>query len=64
MIFFHMIQISNEVSEEWKKPAEGFNDDIEQDDDCETTRFGMSSIDRLIESIGEKEMLPILSGLV
>lgn len=29
MIFFHMIQISEEVSEEWQTPAEGFNDDIE-----------------------------------
>lgn len=64
MIFFHMIQISATVSDEWKMPAEGFNDDIEQDDDCETTRFGMSSIDRLIEYIGDKEMLPILSAAV
>lgn len=64
MIFFHMIQISEEVTEEWKKPAEGFNDDIEQDDDAETTRFGMSSIDRLIDCIGQKEMLPILSATV
>ncbi|CAD8204866.1 unnamed protein product [Paramecium octaurelia] len=64
MIFFHMIQISQTVTEEWMKPAEGFNDDIQQDEDCETTRFGMSSIDRLIESIGDKEMLPVLSPIV
>lgn len=64
MIFYHMIQISEDISDSWKQPPEGFNDDIEQDDDCETIRFGMSSIDRLIESLGEKEMLPILSSLV
>lgn len=29
MIFYHMIQISEEVDEKWKVPAEGFNDDIE-----------------------------------
>ena len=64
MIFYHMIQISQEISTEWSKPPEGFNDDIEQDEDLETMRFGMSSIDRLIDCIGEKEMLPILSGIV
>lgn len=29
MIFFHMIQISPTISDEWIKPAEGFNDDVE-----------------------------------
>ena len=46
------------------KPIEGFNEDIEEDEDFETTRFGMHSIDRLISSIGEKELLPILSSTV
>ncbi|CAD8079878.1 unnamed protein product [Paramecium primaurelia] len=64
MIFFHMIQISSTITDEWMKPPEGFNDDIEQDEDCETTRFGMSSIDRLIESLGKKEMLPLLNPIV
>jgi hypothetical protein len=64
MIFYHMIQISDSVSDVWMRPPEGFNDDIEQDDDLETMRFGMSSIDRLIDCIGEKIMLPILSSIV
>ena len=59
-----MIQISEKVEESWMRPAEGFNDDIEQDEDLETMRFGMSSIDRLIDCLGEKVMLPILSGVV
>lgn len=29
MIFYHMIQISEEIQDDWKVPAEGFNDDIE-----------------------------------
>lgn len=64
MIFFHMIQIDQEITEEWKKPAEGFNDDFEEDEDCETTRFGMNAIDRLIAALGEKELLPVLSVTV
>ncbi|CAK67710.1 unnamed protein product (macronuclear) [Paramecium tetraurelia] len=64
MIFFHMIQISSTISDEWKRPPEGFNDNLEQDEDQETTNFGMSSIDRLIESQGKKEMLPVLNPIV
>lgn len=29
MIFYHMVQISEEIEEKWKVPPEGFNDDIE-----------------------------------
>lgn len=61
MIFKHMIEIDEEISDEWKQPPEGFNEDIEEDADFETTRFGMNAIDRLIDSIGDKEVLPILS---
>lgn len=59
-----MIEIEQEVPDEWKTPVEGFNEDIEEDDDFETTRFGMHAIDRLISSIGEKELLPVLSVTV
>lgn len=37
---------------------------MEDDDDFETTRFGMSAIDRLIFAVGEEEMLPILSETI
>ncbi len=58
MIFCHMIEIDQKVQDEWKKPPEGFNEDIEEDEDFEATRFGMNAIDRLISSIGEKELFP------
>ena len=35
---------------------------MEDDEDFETTRFGMAAIDRIIFSIGDKEVLPILSN--
>lgn len=25
MIFFHMVEISNEIEDDWKSPAEGYN---------------------------------------
>lgn len=64
MIFFHMIEISEEITESWMKPDEGYNDDMEDDEDFETTRFGMGAIDRLIYTIGEEELLPILSATI
>ena len=33
MIFIHMIQISQNVSEEWKNPPEGYNEDNEEEGD-------------------------------
>lgn len=64
MIFIHMIEINPEVSEEWKKPEEGYTDDMEDDEDFETTKFGMGAIDRIIFSVGDKEVLPILSEAI
>lgn len=64
MIFYHMIDIDEEIEEEWKKPAEGFNEDFEEDPDFEVVRFGMNSIDRLISSVGDTEILPTLSASV
>jgi hypothetical protein len=64
MIFLHMIEIEKEIDDSWIKPAEGFNEDYEEDSDLEVVRFGMNGIDRLISSIGEKVLLPSLSLLV
>ena len=57
----HMVDIDSDVTDEWKSPEEGYNDDMEDDEDFETTRFGMGAIDRIIYSVGDKEVLPILS---
>lgn len=59
-----MIDIDQDISDEWKQPSEGFSENIEEDGDFETTRFGMNAIDRLIDSVGDKEVLPILSATV
>jgi hypothetical protein len=64
MIFFHMVEIGDELPEDWQKPPEGYNEEMEDDEDFETTRFGMGAIDRLIYAIGEDEVLPILSATI
>lgn len=64
MIFMHMIDIDQEITQEWNSPEEGYNDDIQEDADLEVVRFGMSAVDRLISAIGQKVLLPILSNIV
>lgn len=64
MIFFYMIEIDEDITDEWKRPPEGYCEDLEEGDDFETTNFGMTSVDRLISCVGEKEILPLLSGAV
>lgn len=33
LIFKNMLEIDDEIPEEWAKPEEGFNDDLIEDDD-------------------------------
>jgi len=65
MVFYGMIQIDKEIDEEWLKPKEGFSDEKENGEvDTDEVSFGIQCVDRLISSIGEKVMLPILGELV
>ena len=64
MIFFMMMELDDEVDEEWKSPPDGFNDDLEEDDDQRLIKMGMDFIDRLITHIGKEYMLKFLSEVV
>ena len=48
-----MIQIEDTIDESWLKPPEGFDEDKAEDNDYETTKFGMNTIDRLISCLGD-----------
>lgn len=63
LVFMNMVDISTEISKEWMSPPEGFNDD-EGDDDKGIIDYGLECIDRLIESVGETEMIGVLSETV
>jgi len=60
MIFYHMIDIETEIEESWKQPEEGFNEDIQLDSEMEMVRFGINGVDRLIGSIGNEHVWPLL----
>lgn len=64
MIFIQMIDIDEDITNEWNSPPEGFEDNIEDDDDFETTRFGQESIDRLVNTVGLKKIMPIMNEMI
>ena len=60
LIFKLMIDIDEEVDESWMKPKEGFKPDEEEEEE-DSVHFGKTCVDRLVSSIGEEIMLPLLS---
>ena len=61
MVFRHMIDISDEVSEEWRSPPDGFDEELNEDDDQSVVKFAVSCINRLIMYVGSETMLQLLS---
>jgi hypothetical protein len=63
VIFKLMIDIDADIDESWLRPKEGFKADEEEEED-DAVHFGKTCVDRLVSSIGEEIMLPLLSTLV
>lgn len=64
LIFKLMVDIDENIDEEWLKPKEGFNDSGQADEGEDNVNFGKSSIDKIISAVGEAKCLPLLSSLV
>ena len=63
LVFKLMIDIDADIDESWMKPKEGFKADEEEEDE-DSVHFGKTCVDRLVSSIGDEIMLPLLSTLV
>jgi hypothetical protein len=60
LVFKLMIDIDEDIDESWLRPKEGFRaDEEEQEDDA--VHFGKTCVDRLVSSVGEDIILPLLS---
>ena len=57
-----MIDIDEDIEEEWLKPKEGFQQEGDEEEDH--VSFGKNCVDRLVSSIGEEKMLPLIGTLV
>lgn len=60
IIFKLMIDIDADIDECWMRPREGFKADEEEEDE-DSVHFGKTCVDRLVSSIGDEIMLPLLS---
>ena len=58
-----MIDIDKDIDSSWLTPKEGFRADEEEEED-DSVHFGKTCVDRLVSSVGEETMLPLLSQLV
>jgi hypothetical protein len=63
LVFKLMIDIDSDIDESWMRPKEGFKADEEEEDE-DSVHFGKTCVDRLVSSIGDEIMLPLLSTLV
>lgn len=57
-IFRLMIDIDEDIEESWLRPKEGFQ--LDQDEDEDNVNFGKTCVDRLVSSIGDEIMLPLI----
>ena len=53
-----MIDIDEDIEESWLRPKEGFQ--LDQDEDEDNVNFGKTCVDRLVSSIGDEIMLPLI----
>ena len=62
-IFSLMVDIDDEIEEEWMVPKEGFQADDDNDEE-DNVNFGKTCVDRLVGSIGDDIMLPLVANMV
>lgn len=60
-IFQLMIDIDDEVEQDWMSPKEGFAGEEEEEDNV---KFGQQAVDRLVAGVGDEFMLPLIGTLV
>lgn len=58
-----MIDIDQDIDDSWLKPKEGFRADEEEEEE-DSVHFGKTCVDRLVSSVGDSVILPLLSELV
>jgi hypothetical protein len=63
LIFKLMIDIDIDIDSTWERPKEGFKAEEEEEED-DSVHFGKTCVDRIVSSVGDEIILPLLSNLV
>ena len=61
LIFQLMIDIDEDIDNDWMRPREGFSGEEEDEDNV---AFGKQAVDRLVAGVGDEKMLPLIGVLV
>ena len=61
LIFQLMIDIDEDIDNDWMRPREGFSG---EDEDEDNVAFGKQAVDRLVAGVGDEKMLPLIGVLV
>lgn len=64
LIVQNMLEIEDEITDSWKNPPDGFNDDVEEEDDQKPIKFGIEIVNTLFTVIEPKQMIDFLSGVL
>ena len=57
LIFQLMIDIDEDIDNDWIRPREGFSGEEEDEDNV---AFGKQAVDRLVAGVGDEKMLPLI----
>lgn len=60
LIFKNMVELDEEISQEWMSPPDGFNDDLYQTDDQKVIKAAMSNIDTLLADLDCERVIKIV----
>lgn len=60
IIFKNMLEIEDEVNQEWCSPPDGFNDDLVESDDQKIVKQSMSQVDVLFHTLDVSVIRPIV----
>ena len=63
LVFLNMMAIEDDIQPEWASPHDGFNDDLDEDDDQKVIKMGMDFIDRLM-IVANQSMLGLINNCV
>jgi len=61
VVFKLMLDVDEDIEQEWLKPKEGFKENNDADDGEDNVSFGKGCIDKIISAVGDEICLPLLS---
>lgn len=60
IIFKNMLELDDEIPQEWSCPPDGFNDDLVESDDQKLIKNAMTHLDQLFKIISPDKLIPII----